>query len=76
MNKVTLFDRDLAPQEKLLAAHRYLYYVLSRPIISDYEYDMMEKELPEDSLIRLIVGSDWDGDYPEDVKELAERLLL
>jgi len=76
MSKVTLFDRDLTPQEKLLAAHRYLYYVLSRPVIGDYEYDMMEKELPEDSLIRLTVGSDWAGDYPEDVEELARKLLL
>lgn len=28
-----------------LAKHNYNYYVLSKPVISDYEYDMMMKEL-------------------------------
>ena len=37
-NKIEQLRKDL---EK----HNYLYYVLSRPVISDYEYDMMMEEL-------------------------------
>ena len=29
--------------ESLIMAHRYLYYVETSPIISDYEYDMLER---------------------------------
>lgn len=75
MSKVTLFDRPLTPEETLVAAYRYLYYVSSLSLIGDYEYDMMEKALPEDSLIRLTVGSDFDGDYPEEAIALARKLL-
>lgn len=75
MSKVTLFDRPLTPEEMLVAAYRYLYYVSNLSLISDYEYDMMEKALPEDSLIRLTVGSDFDGDYPEEVITLVRKLL-
>ena len=28
-----------------LDRHRHLYYTLAEPIISDYEYDMLEREL-------------------------------
>ncbi len=27
-----------------LLEHKYRYYILSKPIISDYDYDMLEKE--------------------------------
>ena len=61
--------------EKLVAAHRYLYYVLNCPVISDYEYDVMERALPEDSIVRLTVGSEAEEDYAEDIKALTQQLL-
>lgn len=30
--------------QKVLLGHKYRYYVKARPTISDYEYDMLEKE--------------------------------
>lgn len=30
--------------QKVLLMHKYLYYIKSSPIITDYEYDMLEKE--------------------------------
>jgi DNA ligase (NAD+) len=35
----------IADLRKELEKHNYLYYVLSQPVISDYDYDMMLKEL-------------------------------
>lgn len=50
---------------KELLRHKYRYYVLARPTISDYEYDMLEweyalaaKKLVEKPKISLI--ADWD----------------
>lgn len=37
---VTAFDKI----QRDLLKHKYLYYVKSAPIISDYDYDMMENE--------------------------------
>lgn len=56
--------------ENILLEHRYRYYILGEPIISDYSYDMLEREYlkvaPEDSLIRL-PGSDLKSSYPEHI---------
>lgn len=53
--------------EDILLEHRYRYYVLNQPIISDYEYDILEKKYletaPEKSLMRL-PGSDLEESYP------------
>jgi len=35
----------IAHLRKELEKHNYLYYVMSKPVISDYDYDMMLKEL-------------------------------
>ena len=35
----------IADLRKELEKHNYLYYVLSQPVISDYDYDMMLREL-------------------------------
>lgn len=63
--------------ELLCMAHRYLYYVKCRPVISDHDYDTLEREALEfvgqESLIRQ-PGSDNEKDYPEDAIELAEKL--
>lgn len=58
-------------------AHRYLYYVLARPVLSDYDYDRLEarakRELPGDSPVHT-VGSDCASDYPADVVAYARGL--
>lgn len=47
-------------------AHRYLYFVLLRPVISNKEYDALQKEamkqLPASSPVHLY-GSDKESDY-------------
>lgn len=51
--------------------HRFLYYVKSAPILSDYQYDKLEKkylDLFPDSNILNSVGSDRIEDYPEYIK--------
>lgn len=45
MNTITLQQL-----EHEIMVHRYLYYVECQPVISDYEYDMLERKarvLPE-----------------------------
>lgn len=54
--------------------HRYLYYVKSAPIISDYEYDMMEKkalkEVDENHPIHK-AGSDIPSHYEKRIRDIA-----
>lgn len=64
--------------EKIVLAHRYLYYVESQPVISDYEYDVLERKAREvaapDSKVHL-VGSSLPSDYPEEIKRYALSML-
>lgn len=64
--------------ENCLMMHRYLYYVLGKPVISDKQYDDMEKTFlylyPDNKNINK-VGSDRGNDYSDDVKKLAESLI-
>ena len=46
MNKSQAFDRILKLREEL-EKHNYNYYVLSHPVISDFEYDLLLAELIE-----------------------------
>lgn len=59
-------------------AHRYLYYVLCSPIISDREYDMLEKkalnEIKEDHPLAN-PGSDREESYSEKIKSLAKKMM-
>ena len=54
--------------EDVILKHRYLYYVKNNPIVSDYEYDLMEAAalllLPKDSIIQT-AGSDLEESYPD-----------
>ena len=49
-------------------AHRYLYYVLSEPVLPDAAYDLLEREaralLPSDSAVQK-VGSSLPSSYSE-----------
>lgn len=64
--------------ENLVLAHRYLYYVLGDPIISDFEYDILERSarenLPEESPVHS-VGSSLKTSYSQTVIKLAGELL-
>ncbi len=60
--------------------HRYLYYVESRPIISDWDYSQMEagvfrdEALPPDHPMQF-PGSERAEDYPEHIVTIAKSLL-
>lgn len=44
MEKVKELTQAFEKIQRNLLKHKYLYYVKSTPIISDYDYDMMENE--------------------------------
>ena len=71
MKKLSIEDQCLV--------HRYLYYVKGRPIISDYEYDMLEKKAiltaPENHPIHS-AGSDLESSYPQNIKDIANEFLV
>lgn len=60
---------------KLVLAHRYLYYVLAEPVLSDYEYDTLEHQLTPAEVESLGVGSDLGSSYSTEVISLAVMLL-
>lgn len=63
--------------ELLVMAHRYLYYVKSAPVLTDYEYDLLEsqarRELPEGSPVHGF-GSDVEESYSAEQKRAAKFL--
>lgn len=69
--------KDLKLEDACLV-HRYLYYVLSSPIISDYVYDLMEKEarikLDPNHLLNK-PGSSLKTIYPTHIVEIGNKLL-
>lgn len=65
--------RSLTPADQCLV-HRYLYYVIARPVISDREYDDLERiarqtALPDHAIHRP--GSDNPASYPTWVRKAA-----
>ena len=64
--------------ENQVMAHRYLYYVLSESVLSDYIYDLLEREArevcPPESPVHGL-GSSLPSDYSEEVKSIARGLL-
>lgn len=67
----------MTKNEKLALAHRYLYYIEFSPVITDFEYDMLEKkaleECDENSTLNK-PGSDLKSSYSDEIIELAEKL--
>lgn len=63
--------------ETEVMAHRYLYYVKAAPVISDFEYDQLEKkavaELPATSPVHL-VGSSRKESYTQEQINRANEL--
>lgn len=64
--------------ERLVMAHRYLYYVLSESVVSDGVYDQLEREAraicPPASPVHG-VGSSLPDSYSAEVQEVARSLL-
>lgn len=70
----------MTPQqyEHEVLVHRYLYYVECVPVISDFEYDELEREarkvLPESNVVHQ-VGSSLPSSYPIGViKDAVSRI--
>lgn len=57
-----------------LLVHRYLYYVKADPVMSDYQYDQLEKAFTKAGG-KLGVGSDLAASYSAAVKHDAEAIL-
>jgi len=64
--------------ETLVMAHRYLYYVLGEPVLSDHSYDVLERAAreicPKDSPVHGI-GSSLSTSYTEEQINKAVELL-
>jgi NAD-dependent DNA ligase len=59
---------------KIILAHRYLYFVLTEPVISDAEYDQLEKSLSPEERESLGVGSSLESSYSDEIKALAASI--
>lgn len=72
---------DIPMTEDLVHAYRFLYYVKNISIISDKDYDALEREViefdgvPQNSAI-FKPGSDNKEDYPDHIRSLALYLAL
>jgi hypothetical protein len=67
---------DILSKPDQCLVHRLLYYCLVMPLLTDYEYDMLERdgitELGDDQVHLLnFPGSDREDDYPDELVELA-----
>lgn len=55
--------------------HRYRYYVMYDPLITDLEYDMLDRkaleQFPDDPVLNS-VGSELISSYPQHIIDLAE----
>lgn len=70
-NQMTQEMKDLMFE---LLVHKYLYYEMDRPIITDYEYDMLEHKwikMLEDAGINMDDYPFWIG-FPEEHPMAAE----
>lgn len=59
-----LESTDFEELQKTLLKHKYLYYIKSTPIISDYDYDMLEEKSLKLAKKLGFRADKWEG--PED----------
>lgn len=62
--------------EDIICYHKYLYYVKSEPMISDYEYDMLEKQLKERFPKSKILSEAKYNECPQELWEEYEKRYL
>ena len=71
--------KEQQEMEDTIMVHRYLYYIECMPMISDFEYDELDREatkiLPESSPVHQ-VGSDLRSSYSDKIVKLAEELKV
>ncbi|HBI00628.1 MAG TPA: hypothetical protein DDY18_03285 [Flavobacterium sp.] len=60
--------------QKELLKHKYLYYVKSAPIISDYDYDMMERKCYKMAKQLGFRADNWEG--PEENEKLHVHWMV
>ena len=63
--------------EKIVMAHRYLYYVTCEPVLSDYDYDLLENQALKVAKSNSPInnpGSSLDSSYSQEIKDLAMNL--
>ena len=78
-------DQRLADLQRLILYHEYRYYILNDPVISDYEYDQLYKQLEaiEEAYPELVtpdsptqrVSADLTAEFPS-VRHLTPMLSL
>lgn len=73
--------RDIDVATDILLAHRFLYYVKATPVLSDCDYDRLEKETlancsKQDRRVIEMVGSDNADDYPNHIRGMASYLIF
>jgi NAD-dependent DNA ligase len=73
-------DPKLRGMERDLMAHRYLYYVMELPVISDTNYDMSERAFLRMNIgdLETVInhpGSCLESSYTADEIELAKQKL-
>ncbi len=69
-----LSNRELGRMHFELMVHRFLYYVFAEPVISDHQYDALERAFTTGGGF-VGVGSDNASDYHPLVAKEAGRLL-
>jgi hypothetical protein len=65
-------ERNQGQMEDLLQFHRYCYYVVGCPVISDMEYDAMERLCRTKWCVGIashVVASSDENDYPGYIRD-------
>lgn len=74
-------ELDALPSWDQCLVHRLLYYVHSRPVLTDHEYDMLERRACQELELLCMAhpldlpGSDLESSYPAPLRALARRFL-
>lgn len=61
MGKVKELVSEFENLQKTLLRHKYLYYVKSAPIISDFDYDMLESQSLITAKLLGFRADKWEG---------------
>jgi hypothetical protein len=56
--------------QKELLKHKYLYYVKAQPIISDYDYDMLEEKSRKMAKVLGFSADKWEGPAEDETEHV------
>lgn len=88
---MSLVEKRIVKLRKMLLLHRFAYYVKDEPMVSDKFFDRLERELKtlvqknpgkakrawySEICPTKTVGSSMAADYPLEIQELAERMMV